>query len=232
MALIRFAEGQQRSGSIGATVYSHNRYGAYVRARSIPVNPNTDAQVAARNRVRDLTIAWENVLTQVERDAWDLYAQNVPWQNKLGDSILLTGLAMYVRSNAVILQVGGTRVDAAPTTFNLAPAEQALVGSASEGTQELSIAFDDTATWCDLDDAHQAIYMGAPQNAARTFFGGPYRFLTVIDGDAVTPPTSPVATIPTVWPFAEGNRIWLRSRIVLPDGRLSQFAQHNFLAAA
>ena len=60
MALIRYAEGQQRSGSIGASVYSHNRYGAYIRARSVPVNPNTDRQVAIRNAIRALTIAWGN----------------------------------------------------------------------------------------------------------------------------------------------------------------------------
>lgn len=230
MALIRFAEGQQRSGSIGATVYSHNRYGAYVRARSIPVNPNTDAQVAARNRVRDLTIHWQNTLTQVQRDAWDLYAQNVPWLNKLGDSILLTGLAMYVRSNTIVLQAGLTRVDAAPTIFNLASAEQSLGASAAAATQQLSVTFDDTAAWCSEDGASQLLFMGAPQNAARTFFGGPYKYLTQIDGDSLTPPTSPVAAIPTVWPFGAGQRIWVQSRILRADGRLSQLAQVNFLA--
>lgn len=77
MTLIRFAEGQQRSGSIGATVHSHNRFGQYIRARSVPVNPNTARQVIARNAARSIMIAWQNTLTQDQRDAWNVYAANL-----------------------------------------------------------------------------------------------------------------------------------------------------------
>ena len=49
-------EGQQRSGSIGGATWSHNSSGAYIRARSIPVNPNTDRQNAVRVAVRNLAI--------------------------------------------------------------------------------------------------------------------------------------------------------------------------------
>lgn len=233
MALIRFGEGQQRSGSLGASVYSHNRYGAYIRARSVPVNPSSDRQVAVRGYLQAISIAWNNTLTQVQRDAWEVYAAGVTWRNRLGDMVHLTGLAHYIRSNSPRLLCGLARIDVAPSVLTIAVAEQALVPSASEATQQLSIAYDDTADWCDEDGGFQIFYMGIPQNASRKFFGGPYRHLACVEGDAITPPTSPEATIDTPdWPFAEGQRIWVQSRIGRADGRLSEFAQANFLAVA
>ncbi len=229
MALIKFAEGQQRSGSLGGSVYSHNRFGQYIRSRSTPVNPNTDRQVAVRNAVRSLTIAWQNTLTQVQRDAWETYASNVTWSNKFGDSVNLTGLNHYVRSNTPRLQFGFARVDAAPTVFNLATAELALSVTASEATQKISAAFDDTAVWATEAGAFQFFYAGLPQNGGIAFFGGPYRSYTRVLG--ADPAVSPIVS-DTPFPFAEGNRIWVRTRISRADGRLSEFAQVNFLGTA
>lgn len=229
MALIRFAEGQQRSGSIGATVYSHNRSGAYIRARSVPVNPNTARQVVVRNAARSISIAWQNVLTQVQRDAWNVYAANVSWTNKLGDTVNLTGLNHYLRCNAPRVQSGIARIDAAPVIFTLATAELALVASASEATQVVTLDGDPAAAWVGEADAWQFFYMGLPQNGGIGFFGGPYRLLTAVPGAGPPPfPALPAA----VFPFAEGNRLWIRSRIARGDGRLSEFAEVNFLGAA
>jgi hypothetical protein len=229
MALIRFAEGQQRSGSIGATVYSHNRSGQYIRARSVPVNPNTERQVDVRNAARSLSINWENLLTQGERDAWDVYAANVGWVNKLGDAIHLTGLNHYIRSNTQSLAIGKPRIDAAPVIFNLAEAELSLAANASEATQQLTIAYNDNKPWATEPGAFQFFYMGMPQNAGIKFFASPYRFLNVADGS--TPAVSPLV-VDGAFPFAAGQRIWIKTRILRADGRLSEFASQNFLAAA
>lgn len=229
MALIRFAEGQQRSGSIGGTVYSHNRHGAYIRARSVPVNPNTDRQVAIRNSARALAIAWENVLTQAQRDAWETYGANVGWLNRLGDPVHLTGLNHYLRTNTQSIALGKPRMDTAPVIFNLAAAELALGATASEATQQITITYDDTETWANEAGAFQFFQVGMPQNSGIKFFGGPYRYAFLADG--ATPAVSPaIFTYP--WPFAQGQRLWVRSRILRADGRLSEFAVLNFSAAA
>lgn len=229
MALIRFGEGQQRSGSIGATVYSHNRFGAYIRARSVPVNPNTARQVAARNATRSISIAWQNTLTQDQRDAWNVYAANVSWTNKLGDTVNLTGLNHYLRSNSIRVQNGIARVDAAPVIFTLATAELALAVTASEATQDLTIDGDPGAAWIGEADAWQFYSMGIPQSGGIGFFGGPYRQIRAVPGAG--PPPFP-QVIPAAFPFAEGQRLWVRSRIARGDGRLSEFAEVNFLGAA
>lgn len=228
-ALVVLPEGQQRSGSIGGTVWSHNRFGVYIRNRSIPVNPNTDRQSAVRNAVRSISIAWETVLTQNQRDAWDLYAANVNWTNRLGQAMTLTGLNHFIRSNTPSVTVGVARIDDAPVIFDIAAAELALGVTASEATGQLTTAFDDTAPWANEAGAMQFFYMGRPQNGSRKFFGGPWRRYArqVGTGPAVSPDVSN-----GVFPFADGQRIWVRSRILRADGRLSDFAQVNFLAVA
>lgn len=229
MALVVLPEGQQRSGKQGGIVWSHNRSGAYVRARSIPVNPNTDRQAAVRNAVRSIAIAWETVLTQPQRDAWDVYAANVAWKNPLGQAIYLTGLNHFIRSNTPRVISGIARIDAAPVIFDIAAADLLLSATASEATQDLTIDGDPAGLWIGEVDAWQFYYLGLPQNASRNFFGGPYRFLTAVPGAG--PPPFPVV-IAGSFPFAAGQRLWLRSRVARGDGRLSEFAQTNFLAAA
>jgi hypothetical protein len=228
-ALVVLPEGQQRSGKQGGIVWSHNKGGPYVRNRAIPTNPQTDRQVAVRNAVRSISIAWELVLTQVQRDAWDTYAANVSWTNRLGQTITLSGLNHFIRCNTPRVQNGIARIDVAPVIFDIAAAEGALAATASEATQDLTIDGDPLASWVGEANAWQFFYMGLPQNASRKFFGGPYRFITAVPGAG--PPPFPVV-IAGAWPFAEGQRLWLRSRIARGDGRLSEFAQINFLAAA
>lgn len=229
MALVVHPEGTQVSGSLGGTTWSHNRSGAYKRNRSIPVNPNTDRQAAIRNAVRSLTIAWANTLTQAQRDGWEAYAANVVWKNKLGQNIWLTGLNHYVRSNTQNVALTFGRIDDAPTIMDLATAELSLGCTASEATQQLSITFDDTAAWATEAGAFQHFFLGLPKNAAVKFFGGPYKYVVSVAG--VSPAVSPkLATSP--WPIAANQRLWLRSRIMRADGRLSEFALLNFLCAA
>ena len=224
-------EGVQMSGSIGGVTYSHNRSGYYRRNRSVPVNPNTDKQVGIRNLMRSLSIAWQNTLTQAQRDAWDLYAANVTVLDKQGQSIYLTGLNHYIRSNVPLLDICLARVDDGPVIFTLATAELSLGCTASEATQQWTLTWDDTAAWASEDGAAEITQQGRPQNAGIKFFGGPWRRDGYIEGDSGAPPTSPTV-LTSQWPFAQNQRLWIRSRITRADGRLSEFAQYNFLAGA
>lgn len=228
-ALVVLPEGTQISGSIGGTTWSHNRFGAYKRNRSVPVNPNTARQVAVRNAVRSISIAWDETLSQAQRDAWNVYAANVTWLNKLGQSTNLTGLNHFVRCNTPRVMNAIARVDAAPTQFDLATAELELAVTASEATQDLTINGAAGAAWVGEADAWQFMFMGLPQNGGIGFFGGPYRQVTAVPGAG--PPPFPVV-IAAAFPFVENQRVWVRTRIARGDGRLSEFAEVNFLAGA
>jgi len=208
------------SGSAGGTTWSHNAYGKYIRERSIPTNPQSAAQTSVRNAMATITSAWSNALTAAQRAAWSVYGQNVAMTDALGDTIYLSGLAHYVRSNVPRLRAGLARVDDGPTNFTLPETDTAYAITCSEAAQTVAVTFDDTATWCDTDGAAMIVQQSPPQNVSINFHGSPIRFCDSIDGDSGTPPTSPAA-LATVWAFIEGQRIFTRARISLADGRLS-----------
>jgi len=207
-------------GSIGGQTASRNRFGNYLRARITPVNPQSSRQNVVRAIIQLLSQAWSNILTQAQRDAWEVYASNIVRQNKLGAQIFLTGFNHYIRSNTPILQALDTRVDIGPVNLSLPPGDPLMIGTVDEAGQQISVAFDDTFDWVDQDDGHMFLYMSEPKRAGTNFIGGPFRFAGAIDGDSTTPPTSPtVISVP--FPVAESQVVVVRARISEEDGRLS-----------
>lgn len=221
MALAKFGGGvTQLSGAIGGSVYARNRSGAYVRANTKPINPNTSLQQAVRQAMADGVAAWAAVLSDANRTAWDLYAANVPVLNRLGDTVNLTGQNMFLRSDTVITQIGGTRVPAGPTDFSLPEGAGAMIATVSEATNQLSLTFSNAADWANEDGGALIVHCGQPQNPTRNFFAGPWRYAGKIDGDAVTPPSSP-ATIDLPFVATQGQNVWFYYRILRADGRVS-----------
>lgn len=209
----------QASGSIGGITYARNAAGMYTRARSMPVNPNSAFQQAVRSLFAVVGNAWQTILTTAQRNAWETYANNVPVVDSLGDPLKLSGVAMFTRCNVARLQAGLDRVDPGPTTFAAGPADPTLAGSASEATQQLTLTFDDTLPWCDLDGAGLLVYVSRPTASTINYFKGPYRFADSVDGDSVTPPSSTVA-IAAPFAFVAGQVLHVRCVITGADGRI------------
>lgn len=221
----------EASGSIGGITYSHNRGGMYTRSRATPTNPNTTYQQAVRGTVAQLTSLWLNLLTAGQREAWDTYAENVPLPDALGEPRNVGGLAMYVRSNVGRIQAALVRVDAAPTVFNLGDYTDPVIGVISAGGGTASIAFTVGDDWVGEDDAGMLLYASRGVNASINYFKGPYRFGDSIDGDGVTPETSPYSlTLP--FTVALDQRCFLMARVSRADGRLSApFRGFNVVSA-
>lgn len=216
----------QASGSMGGITASHNRGGQYFRARVIPVNPGTEWQAAVRIAMAELSNSWLEKLTAVQRDAWDTYAENVPVVNRLGEPISLTGFNHFLRSNIARNQGGGTFLDDAPTTFNLGTFTAPTL-TVTELTQATTLTFDNTDAWANENDSHMLAYVSRPQGLTIHYFKGPYRYSGKIDGDAITPPTSP-APLATLFPFSVGQKLFAFVRVTRADGRYS--ALHRFEA--
>jgi hypothetical protein len=72
--VIAFTVGELR-GKLNGNVYSRNGAGAFVRALVIPNQPNSLAQVAARQVIRGISGYWEN-LGNVERAGWSMFAKS------------------------------------------------------------------------------------------------------------------------------------------------------------
>lgn len=215
---------QQASGSVGGLVYSHNRGGMYTRQRSIPVNPNTIRQQEVRAALTALVQAWDTILTQVQRDAWDLYGDNTPVLNTLGDPIILTGQQQYIRSNTPRIQAALARVDTAPVVFDTnSPVVAVPTYTVDAGVVEIAATITPAA-----DGAGTSfLYVGRPQNVGRKFYKGPYQLAAVqaFADNAVTVPFNRDTANPLVW-FSEilptvGMNLPIRIRNSYGDGRLS-----------
>lgn len=222
MALVKFGGGVvQMSGSIAGNTFARNRYGNYVRSRTKPVNPNSSGQQVIRAALTALTARWAQVLDADQRTAWNLYGSNVVMTNKLGESMNLSGFNHYLRSNIILQQSALTLVDDGPTVFELPAKDPDFAITAGAGAQQIEFTFNNAMDWANETDAHLIKFQGAPQNAQRNFFGGPWRLMGVIDGDDGEAPSSP-DTQDVVFAIAQFQRQWVYARISRKDGRLSE----------
>ena len=209
----------QASGSVGGSTYSHNKGGMYIRNRTIPTNPNSAFQQAVRSIMSSLTSRWGNILTPTQRAQWTAYAEAVPLTNRLGDPRTVSGLNMFVRSNVPIQQAGLATVDDGPLIMNMGEYTEPTYAVAA-ATDDVDVTFDDTDEWVDENEAAMMVYASCAKSATINFHSGPYRLAGIIEGDSVTPPTTP-ATINLPFPVEAGQKIFLRAQVVRADGRLS-----------
>lgn len=207
------------SGSIGGMTGARNRGGLYLRARTIPVNPNTQRQRDVRDALSTLVARWNDELSDAERAAWDLYASQVPLTDALGDEIQVSGVNMYVRSNTARLAAGSNPIDAAPTIFALAPlVSLSGTGVTNAASANLVVAFNTPGSWNSGPNNRLLVYCSRPENSGRVP-KGPFRLAGVVEGNSGSPPASATFTTPFV--VAAGQRVRIEARLSLFDGRLS-----------
>lgn len=221
----------QASGSLNGSTFSRNRFGPYVRTRAVPVNPNTAYQVALRAVFAALVTRWTETLTDAQRDAWTLYAANVPVVGPLGDPQYLTGQNWYIGCNTPRLQAKGKIalssidvVDDGPTTYDRGTFTTPTP-TLSEASG-LSTAFNNGDDWANEDDAFLLVYEGRPMSPTRNFFKGPFRLVGLAEGDSGTPPTSPLALSASTltnlgYTVTEGQGVSVKYVVCRGDGRLS-----------
>lgn len=220
----------QLSGSAGAVTASHNKGGTYFRIRAVPTNPATIPQGQVRATMGQLAALWTNALSAGQRESWDTYALNVPLLNRLGESVTVTGLNMYQRSNIPRIQNGLPRVDDGPTTFNLGDFTIPTVTTFTAPTT-LSLAFTEADDWVTEDNSAMLIYGSRDTGVAINFFKGPYRKYAVqLVGEVAVPPTSPFAGV-NPFNITTANQVFLKAAVSRADGRYSLITRLDALAA-
>lgn len=232
MALIKFGGGiTEMRGSIAGNVFARNRYGAYVRSRTKPVNPNSTAQGLVRSAMSSVTEYWAHTLTGTQRIAWATYAAAVAMKNKLGETVYLSGFNHFVRGNATRSRLGLDIIAAGPTTLALPEKDTTIAITASVATQKVSIAFDNTQAWATEADSHLVLFVGQPQQATRNFFASPWKYAGKVAGVVAPAPTSPAA-IDSPYTLVLGQRIFAYAMIIRADGRVSEAMYCNCTVAA
>lgn len=226
------------SGSIGGTTFSHNRYGAYTRKRTVPTDPNTDRQQAVKNNFSFLSSIWNTEVPADDRQGWADYAANVPRVDSLGQTHYLTAQQWFMGCLTLQMQVGLPLNFAAPTVFNRGelpgltgipipgdPVSAPNMGSylnLQGGDGLLNLQFAD-----DLNERGRVlIYLSPPKNPTINYHRAPWRYWAAASAQAgtqISESTAPPAAPPRPWPYsyATGQVVFVRMRLLSADNRYS-----------
>lgn len=219
--LVRYGGGVlAASGSVGGQVFSRNRYGNYVRARTRPVNGQTDRQMAARLRMSGLVELWSTALTDDQRDAWNQYGAAISMTNRLGETIKLAGFNHFIRSNSCRLLVGATVILNAPEEATLPGADPSLAAEIDATDNKVEVSFDGSLPWVKEAGAYLLVYATQPCSSGRNFLFKRSRYAGNVAGVASTGAQSP-AEIELPWEVGENEKMDIVCRILRADGRLS-----------
>lgn len=216
----------QMSGKMAGVVFSHNSHGAYFRARSIPVNPQTDRQNLVRGMFADASSDWSQVLTTAQRTAWTAYGKSFELPGSLGQSYHLSGINAFNRTRVFRANAGGSQLNNAPVTLGEAPAiftsgiGLRVLDSASAQPNTINLVFSfvegfDVAT----DQTWLSASMSDVLSPGIAFFGGPWQFKGSFEGDTAIPPAD--AFIPTGIVLSVGDLVAVKLRWGDELGRVS-----------
>lgn len=205
-------------GKVRGLVASHNKGGTYLRGKTIPTNPRSSGQVAARSRLSSLIARFRTTVAATNQAGWATFGMNVNVVDKLGNSILLSATNWYLKANAQRLAMGLSAIDTAPTTFALSTLSP-LSGSITAGAGSATIGWNGADDWnSNSNTGGLAIYASRAQNSTVNYFTNPYRFAGRISS------SNALGTAAVTLPFAAGptgSKIFFKAVASAPDGRPS-----------
>lgn len=129
-------------GKIGGHVASKNRGGAYLRTKVTPSNPKTSLQAAVRNRLTSLSQGWRG-LTASERESWNNAVANFAGTNIFADKVNPSGINLYTKLNANLLEIGKPTINTAPLPSEVEPV-LTVSATAAAGVPAFSVVFTPT----------------------------------------------------------------------------------------
>jgi hypothetical protein len=224
MAGIIPSPGAPVGGSYGSITIGRNRYGTYMRNRTKPVNPNSTGQQEARAAFGAAVWAWTFSLTTAERNGWNDWAMSVPWLNKAGETVHLSGQAAYVRY-ATYLVAWGYDIEfarVAPAYFSipvLAVTAATLVLDTSDTNRILTITRPLIANPELTEGDDISVLVSRPANVSQNFRPNEFRRLAI---SAVPDPPTDTTVFTTLaanfpWTLSNdgGQRVWIKVRAII-----------------
>lgn len=204
MALLRGPYGTtQIKGSTGAVTFQSTPGGLVMRARTVPVNPNTMRQQIIRNAMNAAAQAWKITGADPALYAlWVNYADNTSWTNRLGDTVRLGPRQQYLRINSFLGGGGEAIIEEPPVLPGIpSPAIVEYSVDTTDGFQALSVA---PAL---ADDDLCLFQLAGPLPRTKYFFNGPYPIVRYYNvGDTFPDELVPAGSV------AIGNRYFFRTR--------------------
>lgn len=196
-------------GKIGGHVMSKNRAGSYLRTKVTPVNPNTAAQVIARNALGSLSIAWRG-LTAAQRLLWNSAVASFASTDIFGDIRNPTGQNLYIRLNANLLNAGQVAISVPPLPVAVVSVTTLTPTQAAGGAT--SIAYAPTP----VPAGHSmVIEAAAPVSPGVSFVKSEFRKIGVVAAAAVTPYVATAAYAAKFGgPGLAGQKVFFRAKLV------------------
>lgn len=173
-------------GKLNGSVASKNRYGNYLRNKITPTNPQTSAQSRMRALFGSISKGW-GALTQAQRNLWEDFSRQHPYNDIFGDSKVLQGSAMYQRVNLNLSKLEKSLLVVPGAVSDIPPLEQvhALMDLGSGGDIEIiqvTGEFDDTTT----ENQTMVVYATPPISPGRNFVKNDFRLIDWADADGLT----------------------------------------------
>lgn len=173
-------------GKLNGSVASKNRYGNYLRNKITPTNPQTSAQSRMRALFGSVSRGW-GALTQSQRNLWEDFSRQHPYNDIFGDSKVLQGSAMYQRVNLNLSKLEKALLVIPGSVSDIPPLEQvqALMEIGGDGSIEdmqVTGVFDDTTT----ENQTMVVYATPPISPGRAFVKNDFRLIDWADGDGVS----------------------------------------------
>ena len=169
-------------GSISNNVFSHNTYGDYVRNRTTPVNPNTPAQAAVRLKFSENSGDFSNLLTPIQQQEWSDFAVSFPRTDSLGNTYILSGIAMFNSINQILRQYNLSVLTTPP--LNLSVEKLLTVTTTFTVAAGLDFAFTPTPMGA---DTRMVFFMTSPLSGGIKFVKNRYRFVGVSSAAEASP---------------------------------------------
>jgi len=199
-------------GKVGGTVFSRNAAGHYTRAKVSPVQPRTNAQIKIRVGMCNMAQYWRDTMTAPLRAVWEQYAQATPLTDRFGAKAVISGLAMFLRCNAILKAVALTPITAGPTT----PGEAAMQKATFTGTDVNGVIITAPDPVLTAGDFFIVLMSPAPMSQARNYYSGPFTLWGVQTSTDVFPKT--IVEPPQT---ALGQRWFFQLRRIEKSGKVS-----------
>lgn len=217
----------QASGSVAGLTFSHNAGGAYIRARSIPTNPNSTEQQKYRSITGTLSNVWQG-LTAAQRADWQSYADAILLVDRLGESRKITALNHFIRSLTWRkVYVGGADCNyVAPTDMDIGatPLLESLTAVVSLlGVCSIGGGFNcSDAPAVAVDGNVVPFWTSPPLSPGVMYYKGPWNYIGwTAMGNAAAQPVTIAKTASGTFDIAGGQAVFLKCHADREDNRRS-----------
>ena len=211
------------SGKLGGHVFTKTKAGNAMRTKTTPVNRRSTAQQGVKSKFTANAQAFR-ALTAAQIAAWNVAAQDFKVKNHFGDSVTLSGMALYQRLNSNIVKAGGTIIADPPLQVAVPSVDDLVLATCTIAV--MTATFKPTPT-----AATDVIIWEAtrPLSAGVSFVKNQFRAIGITAAEGTSPADIYADYVAVFGAPVVGKKVWLRGTIINDEtGQTGTPAQASF----